>query len=130
MTGDTQDGRIFDPQYIYSAQPGDGGVKHLSFSTAFNGGAYLEADLLAGSEKPERVFGNYGGMFAIFANGYVRFFGRNIYTKTLIPKKWYLVDILLDRATNTATLYIDGEELAESKMNTSLPSMRRHILHF
>lgn len=121
MTGDTDDGRIFDPQYIYRSDSGEGSVKHLSFSTAAGGAIYLEADLFAGSDNPERVFSNHGGMFSVLANGYVRFFGKNIYKKLLIPKKWYLVDILLDQATNTAMLYIDGEELDCSRMNAPLP---------
>lgn len=121
MTGDTDNGLIFAPQYVYSAEPGEGGVKHLSFSTAMSGGAYLEANLLAGS-KSEKVFKSE--MFSISANGYPSFFGEGVYTKKLMQNKWYLVDILMNSETNTAELYIDGELMA----NADLPSYPSNAL--
>ena len=111
MTGENDGRKIFTPQYVYNADTENNGLRHLSFSVASNGDAYIEADLLSGND---RLFDNQ--MFAVLTNGYFRFFGENIYTKTFIHDKWYLIDILLDSNSNKAKLYVDGVLLADADL--------------
>ena len=118
MNGTTADGQVFEPQYVYNAEPADGGVKHLSFSTAADGRSYLEADFLT-DNKSKRVFND--GLFAILPSGYMRFLDKAITKKNLITGKWYLVDIILDSDNNEAKLYIDGELMATDTL-PSYPS--------
>ena len=111
MTGENDGRKIFTPQYVYNTDTQNNGLRHLSFSVASNGDAYIEADLLSGND---RLFDNQ--MFAVLTNGYIRFFGENVLTKTFIQDKWYLIDIILDSNTNKAKLYVDGDLVKTSDL--------------
>lgn len=93
----------------------------ISFSVKHTRGAAFYAGLGSNAET------TVDNIFYINPNGIVNFFGSDILNKTINDNKFCNVDIILDRPSGTATLYIDGD-MIKSIETTDYPTNIAGIL--
>lgn len=93
----------------------------FSFSVRHSKGAAFYAGL--GSDAAEKV----NNIFYINPNGVVNFFGKDVHEKIINQDKFCMVDIILDRPSGTAKLYIDGD-IIKTIETTDYPTAIEGIL--